>query len=881
MAPQQHQLHQPTQQHDLQAQQVQGQGQDDQHGQHFGQQYTQQPGGQQHGGQQLGEQQLGGQQYAQQHAQQAAGQQAVGQQSGGGQQFGGHQQVSGQQSQQVGGQPSQQVGGQPQQVGGPQQGGVQHQQQSGGAPVGAATDLGDAWARVLAGLPPNQRAWLTNSRPVTLHESTAIVAVPDDFTRGQLETRLRPDLERILTESFGRDIRIAVTVDPSLDPEIREQQAASQQQYSQQSAQQPGQRLQQNPLGQQYGQQPQLQQHGQQQSHQQPGQFGQPGQQGGLGQAGQRSGLGEQGGFGQPGQFGQHSQLGQSGQFGQPGQFGESGQPAHQQSGTADQHQQQVEQSQQQANGSHRDGQLQQGQQPFAQQHGQQADGQPHGAQGPGHGQEHGQPQFQGNGQQGELQHGQDQGRQGQQHGQGQGDGPQQGNGQAQQYSGQQPETGHHGQQSGGGQQGNGQQGGGGRPRPPAVREPLRTEGAYQPTIQSALTDPDHGTQYGQQQDAQQHYGQPPFGQPLGSVAPRPSGSVPTQPATEAQGEARLNPKYTFETFVIGSSNRFAHAAAVAVAEAPGKAYNPQLIYGDSGLGKTHLLHAIGHYVRSLYTGARVRYVSSEEFTNDFINAIRDDKASQFQRRYRDVDVLLIDDIQFLEGKIQTQEEFFHTFNTLHNANKQIVISSDRAPKRLEALEDRLRNRFEWGLITDIQPPDLETRIAILRKKAATERLTAPPEVLEFIASKVQTNIRELEGALIRVTAFASLNRQPVDLSLAEIVLKDLIPEGSKPEVTASMIMGQTASYFGLSIDDLCGSSRSRVLVTARQIAMYLCRELTDLSLPKIGQQFGGRDHTTVMHAERKIRQLMSERRSVFNQVTELTNRIKHQAKQQ
>jgi chromosomal replication initiator protein len=273
--------------------------------------------------------------------------------------------------------------------------------------------------------------------------------------------------------------------------------------------------------------------------------------------------------------------------------------------------------------------------------------------------------------------------------------------------------------------------------------------------------------------------------------------------------------------------------------------------------------------------------VSSEEFTNDFINAIRDDKASQFQRRYRDVDVLLIDDIQFLEGKIQTQEEFFHTFNTLHNANKQIVISSDRAPKRLEALEDRLRNRFEWGLITDIQPPDLETRIAILRKKAATERLTAPPEVLEFIASKVQTNIRELEGALIRVTAFASLNRQPVDLSLAEIVLKDLIPEGSKPEVTAAMIMGQTASYFGLSLDDLSGSSRSRVLVTARQIAMYLCRELTDLSLPKIGQQFGGRDHTTVMHAERKIRQLMSERRSVFNQVTELTNRIKHQAKQQ
>ncbi len=345
--------------------------------------------------------------------------------------------------------------------------------------------------------------------------------------------------------------------------------------------------------------------------------------------------------------------------------------------------------------------------------------------------------------------------------------------------------------------------------------------------------------------------------------------------------DTRLNPKYVFETFVIGSSNRFAHAAAVAVAEAPGKAYNPLLIYGDSGLGKTHLLHAIGHYVRNLYTGARVRYVSSEEFTNDFINAIRDDRAAGFQRRYRDVDVLLIDDIQFLEGKIQTQEEFFHTFNTLHNANKQIVITSDRPPKRLAALEDRLRNRFEWGLITDVQPPDLETRIAILRKKAATERLTAPPDVLEFIASKIQTNIRELEGALIRVTAFASLNRQPVDLTLAEIVLKDLIPEGGEPEITAGVIIAQTAAYFGLSIDDLCGTSRSRVLVTGRQIAMYLCRELTELSLPKIGQQFGGRDHTTVMHADRKIRQLMAERRSVYNQVRELTNRIKQQARQQ
>jgi chromosomal replication initiator protein len=360
-----------------------------------------------------------------------------------------------------------------------------------------------------------------------------------------------------------------------------------------------------------------------------------------------------------------------------------------------------------------------------------------------------------------------------------------------------------------------------------------------------------------------QHAGGPP--------GPLPGAPRPTQ--------ARLNPKYTFETFVIGSSNRFAHAAAVAVAEAPAKAYNPLFVYGDSGLGKTHLLHAIGHYAQSLYHGVKVRYVSSEEFTNDFINMIRDGKQDGFRRRYRDVDVLLVDDIQFLENKEGTQEEFFHTFNTLHNASKQIVISSDRAPKRLVTLEDRLRSRFEWGLITDVQPPELETRIAILRKKAVQEGLNAPPEALEYIASRISTNIRELEGALIRVTAFASLNRQSVDLQLAEIVLKDLIPEAQGPEITAATIMGQTASYFGLSIDDLCGTSRSRVLVTARQIAMYLCRELTDLSLPKIGQQFGGRDHTTVMHADRKIRNLMAERRSIYNQVTELTNRIKQQAR--
>jgi chromosomal replication initiator protein len=382
-------------------------------------------------------------------------------------------------------------------------------------------------------------------------------------------------------------------------------------------------------------------------------------------------------------------------------------------------------------------------------------------------------------------------------------------------------------------------------------------------------------------------FGRGPDGSPARPDGPGPGGGRPgaggfgpgpLAGGTPRPAQARLNPKYTFETFVIGSSNRFAHAAAVAVAEAPAKAYNPLFIYGDSGLGKTHLLHAIGHYAQSLYQGVKVRYVSSEEFTNDFINMIRDGKQDGFRRRYRDVDVLLVDDIQFLENKEGTQEEFFHTFNTLHNASKQIVISSDRAPKRLVTLEDRLRSRFEWGLLTDVQPPELETRIAILRKKAVQDRLNAPPDALEYIASRISTNIRELEGALIRVTAFASLNRQSVDLQLAEFVLKDLIPEAQGPEITAATIMGQTASYFGLSIDDLCGTSRSRVLVTARQIAMYLCRELTDLSLPKIGQQFGGRDHTTVMHADKKIRSLMAERRSIYNQVTELTNRIKQQA---
>jgi chromosomal replication initiator protein len=409
------------------------------------------------------------------------------------------------------------------------------------------------------------------------------------------------------------------------------------------------------------------------------------------------------------------------------------------------------------------------------------------------------------------------------------------------------------------------------RTHPPATHIPPPKAAPAPPVIQPADA-PDRSAH------------QPAHPSPSHTARPHPSPAQPQQQTGSVHtaprpASARLNPKYTFETFVIGSSNRFAHAAAVAVAEAPAKAYNPLFVYGDSGLGKTHLLHAIGHYAQTLYPGLKVRYVSSEEFTNDFINMIRDGKQDGFRRRYRDVDVLLVDDIQFLENKEGTQEEFFHTFNTLHNASKQIVISSDRAPKRLVTLEDRLRSRFEWGLLTDVQPPELETRIAILRKKAVQEGLNAPADVLEYIASRISTNIRELEGALIRVTAFASLNRQTVDLQLAEIVLKDLIPEAQGPQINAATIMGQTAAYFGLSIDDLCGTSRSRVLVTARHIAMYLCRELTDLSLPKIGQQFGGRDHTTVINADRKIRSLMAERRSIYTQVTELTNRIKQQAR--
>jgi chromosomal replication initiator protein len=349
-----------------------------------------------------------------------------------------------------------------------------------------------------------------------------------------------------------------------------------------------------------------------------------------------------------------------------------------------------------------------------------------------------------------------------------------------------------------------------------------------------------------------------------------------TDPAVA--GGTSLNRRYTFDTFVIGASNRFAHAAALAIAEAPARAYNPLFIWGESGLGKTHLLHAAGNYAQRLFPGMRVKYVSTEEFTNDFINSLRDDRKVAFKRSYRDVDVLLVDDIQFIEGKEGIQEEFFHTFNTLHNANKQIVISSDRPPKQLATLEDRLRTRFEWGLITDVQPPELETRIAILRKKAQMERLAVPDEVLELIASSIERNIRELEGALIRVTAFASLNKTPIDKALAEIVLRDLIADASTMQISAATIMAATAEYFDTTVEELRGPGKTRALAQSRQIAMYLCRELTDLSLPKIGQAFG-RDHTTVMYAQRKILSEMAERREVFDHVKELTTRIRQRSK--
>jgi len=314
-----------------------------------------------------------------------------------------------------------------------------------------------------------------------------------------------------------------------------------------------------------------------------------------------------------------------------------------------------------------------------------------------------------------------------------------------------------------------------------------------------------------------------------------------------------LNLKYTFDTFVVGNSNRFAHAASLAVAQSPAKAYNPFFIYGGVGLGKTHLMHAIGHYILEQDPSCKVLYISSERFTNELINSIRDDKNVEFRNKYRTIDVLLIDDIQFIAGKERTQEEFFHTFNALHDANKQIVISSDRPPKEIPTLEERLRSRFEWGLITDIQPPDFETRIAILQKKAMMENLVVPSDVINFIATKIETNIRELEGALIRIVAYSSLTDSPIDLSLAEQVLKDILPDEKPKQVTSQQIIEEVGSYFSVSPEEFKSKKRTKDVAFARQVAMYLCCELTDLSLPKIGEEFGGRDHTTVIHARDKI----------------------------
>ena len=335
-----------------------------------------------------------------------------------------------------------------------------------------------------------------------------------------------------------------------------------------------------------------------------------------------------------------------------------------------------------------------------------------------------------------------------------------------------------------------------------------------------------------------------------------------------------LNPKYVFDTFVIGNSNRFAHAACLAVAEAPARAYNPLFIYGGVGLGKTHLMHAIGHYVLEQNKGLKVVYVSSETFTNELINSIRDDRTIQFRNKYRNVDVLLVDDIQFLAGKERTQEEFFHTFNTLHEANKQIVVSSDRPPKEIPTLEDRLRSRFEWGLITDIQQPDLETRIAILRKKAKQENLEVPNEILVNIATRISTNIRELEGALIRVVAYASLTEDQISVHTAEEALKDMVPNRQRP-VTVPLIQRTVADYFDLKPEDFKAKKRNRSISFPRQIAMYLCREMTDASLPKIGEDFGGRDHTTVIHACMKITQEVKSDPNLNATVKEIMRRIK------
>lgn len=346
------------------------------------------------------------------------------------------------------------------------------------------------------------------------------------------------------------------------------------------------------------------------------------------------------------------------------------------------------------------------------------------------------------------------------------------------------------------------------------------------------------------------------------------------EPKPSAENQPCLNEKYTFDTFVVGNSNRFAHAASLAVAQAPSKAYNPFFVYGGVGLGKTHLMHAIAHYIIDKDHDSKVVYLSSEKFTNELINSIRDDKNVEFRNKYRTIDVLLIDDIQFIAGKERTQEEFFHTFNALHEANKQIVISSDRPPKEIPTLEERLRSRFEWGLITDIQPPDFETRIAILQKKAMMEKLTVPREVITFIATKITTNIRELEGALIRIVAYSSLTNSPIDINMAEHVLKDILPDEKPKTITASMIMDVVGEHFSFKAEDFKSKKRTKDLAFARHVAMYLCSQLTDLSLPKIGDEFGGRDHTTVIHARDKISKEISEDPRLKTLVDKLIEKI-------
>lgn len=374
-------------------------------------------------------------------------------------------------------------------------------------------------------------------------------------------------------------------------------------------------------------------------------------------------------------------------------------------------------------------------------------------------------------------------------------------------------------------------------------------------------------------------HGEPVRGQDRGYRSGRQSGSQAADDESAARSmmldEAGLNPRYTFETFVKGASNQFALAAALRVAETPARSYNPLFIYGSAGLGKTHLLHAIGHYVHSNYQHHEVRYVSTETFMNEYVDAIRQNTTNSLRRRYRDIDVLLMDDIQFIAGKEGLQEEFFHTFNSLHGANKQVVISSDRMPDAIPTLEERLRGRFKWGLITDIQPPDLETRLAILRNKSERDRVLVPDETLEFIATNIATNIRELEGALIRVTAYASLNQVPITTDLAQTQLADLLND-NKPKVrTDEELLVEIADILKFSVEDLKGRSRQRPLVTARQIAMYVFRELTDLSYPAIARLFGGRDHTTVIHANEKIQRLMSERKQIYDQVTDLLQQLK------